>query len=941
MLQLNTTKWNGPHSKTLTLLSVLILILSTGLYAEGPPKSPFGADAVPDLYAPNIAGPGGFTTTTGGAPASALNPAQGGAESRIVFDVGYLAIPGLGKEDGYLHAIEGGALFPSRYGVFGGSMRYIGRPFDEGPDFDIFPIDRTISGNLFAAKEIYSGMSVGAGLNVGAGADWTLSADLGFRYNTGSLGILHNFTWAVVMRGMGKSYFPTWFTPMGGVSFDLLRIEGRDGKRDPFVLNVKGDLGVPSIFYFPQTSLIFKAGIDMTIAELISLSLSWPGGSGLNARELAEKSTAFPAIPSIGLGVNIILPSKGERIAGGRLPSDGDLKIDTAFKPLYEGVTAIGAGATWYVGLTDKKPPIIETDYSETEYFSPNNDGKADFLEFPIDITDDKYVVSWTVEIKDEEGNVVRTIENKELRDESRGFRNFFSRLFAVKRQIDVPPTIRWDGLRNEGDLAADGNYYFTITSTDDSDNTAVSPVYTVVLKNIPPEISVDSMSDTQRIFNPRGVGERDTITFVPRGSEEDAWESGIYNAAGVKIRSFENESGSPRQRVWDGRDDSGRVAPDGVYSYRIGATDRAQNSADAALNNIILDTREAGVFVTSSVSAIAPKIGEYMTLVDFNIHLSLTDGVENWRLELRNETGAVTRTFSGGANVPSTQSWNGLDERGLIREGVYTPELTVSYTRGDTVRTTATTVMVDVTGPELSASTAPEFFSPDNDGEDDELYIRLSAIDASPIAGWSFVIREPEPPYLEFRRFEGRGNPAAQLIWDGRSARGELVQSATDYPYTFTAEDALGNSSSAEGRIGVDVLVIRDGDRLKIQIPSIVFRPNFADFEGLERDVVDNNNRILRRLAQILNKFRDYRIQVEGHANPTFPRGPERDREETELRRLSEARARAVVDLLVRNGVARSRLSSIGAGGSSPVAEFEDRDNWWKNRRVEFILIK
>ncbi len=160
-------------------------------------------------------------------------------------------------------------------------------------------------------------------------------------------------------------------------------------------------------------------------------------------------------------------------------------------------------------------------------------------------------------------------------------------------------------------------------------------------------------------------------------------------------------------------------------------------------------------------------------------------------------------------------------------------------------------------------------------------------------------------------------------------------------YPYTFTATDALGNSSSTEGKIGIDVLVIRDGDRLRIQIPSIQFRPNFADFQGLPKDVVDNNMRIIRRIAQILNQFRDYKVQVEGHANPTQPVGPARDREEPESKRISELRARAIVDLLVRNGVLRSRLTATGAGSSKTIADFEDRDNWWKNRRVEFYLIK
>jgi outer membrane protein OmpA-like peptidoglycan-associated protein len=77
----------------------------------------------------------------------------------------------------------------------------------------------------------------------------------------------------------------------------------------------------------------------------------------------------------------------------------------------------------------------------------------------------------------------------------------------------------------------------------------------------------------------------------------------------------------------------------------------------------------------------------------------------------------------------------------------------------------------------------------------------------------------------------------------------------------------------------------------------------------------------------------------VEGHANPTS-RNPPPAEAQGDLN-LSERRSRAVVDFLVGFGVSRGRLSSIGRGSSRPIIAFDDRDNWWKNRRVEFILIK
>ncbi|MCL2127893.1 MAG: OmpA family protein, partial [Treponema sp.] len=341
-----------------------------------------------------------------------------------------------------------------------------------------------------------------------------------------------------------------------------------------------------------------------------------------------------------------------------------------------------------------------------------------------------------------------------------------------------------------------------------------------------------------------------------------------------------------------------------------------------------------------SSLTHIAPGSDGNSGPADLAVRLSFRDGIENWKLELKDESGAARRTFSGGADVPANLDWDGLDDGGAVREGVYTPELTVRYARGDEVKAAATAITVDVSGPVLSLSYTPEYFSPDNDGEDDELYVSLSAEDVSPVAGWALEIRDPESAAV-FYRVEGKGSPTPRLVWNGRSDKGELVQSATDYPYTFSAEDILGNASQTEGKIGVDVLVIRDGDKLRIQIPSIVFRPNAADFDGLGQDIIDNNTRILRRIAQTLNKFRDYKVQVEGHANPTTPEGAARDREEPELKRLSEARAKKVVDELIRYGVSRNRLSAIGVGGSRTVVPWDDLDNRWKNRRVEFILIK
>jgi outer membrane protein OmpA-like peptidoglycan-associated protein len=198
--------------------------------------------------------------------------------------------------------------------------------------------------------------------------------------------------------------------------------------------------------------------------------------------------------------------------------------------------------------------------------------------------------------------------------------------------------------------------------------------------------------------------------------------------------------------------------------------------------------------------------------------------------------------------------------------------------------------------------------------------------------------IREPVAPYVLFAHFEGEGDPPEQIAWDGTNDTGELVQSASEYLVTFTVSDVKGNSSTLEGVIETDILVIRDGDRFKAQVPSIMFAADKGTFEGLSEEDLAHNEGILRRVAEVLNKFGGYRVLVEGHGNAVRRTAQE---EERELKPLSEARARTVVEELVRYGVVRGRLSAAGLGGTRPVVPYEDRDGWWKNRRVEFILLK
>jgi len=121
----------------------------------------------------------------------------------------------------------------------------------------------------------------------------------------------------------------------------------------------------------------------------------------------------------------------------------------------------------------------------------------------------------------------------------------------------------------------------------------------------------------------------------------------------------------------------------------------------------------------------------------------------------------------------------------------------------------------------------------------------------------------------------------------------------------------------------------------------SVVFAANSTEFEGLSPEIMASNERTLKYVADILKRVRYSNIIIEGHSNPTSAPGPARNREENELKLLSRLRALTVVDELRQLGVNLDRRNVQGAGSDRLVAPYNDAVNNWKNRRVEFILVR
>jgi flagellar hook assembly protein FlgD/outer membrane protein OmpA-like peptidoglycan-associated protein len=516
-----------------------------------------------------------------------------------------------------------------------------------------------------------------------------------------------------------------------------------------------------------------------------------------------------------------------------------------------------------------------------------------------------------------------------------------------------VPSSFVWDGWTDAKAKAPDGRYSARLAVSYLNGDHAEASTAGFVVDTVAPSISV---SAAPLLFSPTEGSRIRVVRFAQKSAPGDDWNGTLAGPDGKTVKSW-SWKGQASDFVWDGTDAAGNTVPDGSYRYDVTSVDAAGNKGSGSVPAIVVDQRQVQVFVTASDPGISPNGDGFKDIETFNLIVKLREGIDAWRFAVVDRDGAEKSVFSGkGNDIPNRIVWDGRDSSGAVIQGEYYGVFAVDYLKGDHAEARTGKILVVTDPPKAQVSLTPDLFSPDNDGYNDELTIGLDVSSPVDIMEWRFEVREQAivegaapgavPATRVFKSWSGAGVPAKSFVWDGRSDKGELVESATDYPFVFTVKDVLGNNARVEGAISVDVLVIKDGDKLKIKVPSIVFRANGADFNGLDPGTLSNNQKVIKRIAQILNKFKDYNILIEGDANSegkigSLSAAAIAKEESDELLPLSLGRAELIKGFLVADGVDPKRLSTKGMGSSDPVVDFRDAQNRWKNRRVEFILIR
>jgi len=158
-----------------------------------------------------------------------------------------------------------------------------------------------------------------------------------------------------------------------------------------------------------------------------------------------------------------------------------------------------------------------------------------------------------------------------------------------------------------------------------------------------------------------------------------------------------------------------------------------------------------------------------------------------------------------------------------------------------------------------------------------------------------------------------------------------EKQKAIEDAQRALAEKDSLLAAQKAEAQKKLDALsskaisVYRDARGTILSMSDILFETGKAD---LKQELRENLSAIGAILQSLLT---DSKVMVEGHTDnvgsPDFNQ------------KLSEQRAKAVMQYLIERGIDASRLQSIGYGLTKPVADNKTEEGRAKNRRVELVI--
>ncbi|MBL0385938.1 Ig-like domain repeat protein [Tumebacillus sp. ITR2] len=449
----------------------------------------------------------------------------------------------------------------------------------------------------------------------------------------------------------------------------------------------------------------------------------------------------------------------------------GQLVTDGVYTYKLSAADAAGTTATPQTNLItiDRTAPVISGNSVDQSLFAPTGTNHVN-LSYSLSET-----AKVTVNIYNSSNTLVKTLASN------------------VQQSVGTN-TLTWDGKNSSNVLSPDGVYTYKISAVDLAGLNAVAVSGTTTIERSAP--SITAVSDTPDPFKVTGTT-NSTINYTL--SEAANVSLKIYDKNNLLVRTLVDARLpiGTKSVTWNGKNDSGVLVDDGLYTYKINATDSYGNQATEVTGTITTDKTAPTVSSLNVGDAFAPGQSTLPISYELSENAKVTTTVSN-------AAGTVVRTLESSVAKQAglnSLAWDGKNTSGvLVPDGTYTVKVNATDAVGFTSPVTSGTTKTETGAPVLTAvkdSTDP---------------FKVTGTSTSTI---SYTISEDSNVSVKIYGADGRlvrtlvnglvTYGAKSVTWNGKSEAGDLVVDGT-YTYKINATDLTGKAGvEAIGTITTD----------------------------------------------------------------------------------------------------------------------------------------
>ncbi|MBN1648876.1 MAG: gliding motility-associated C-terminal domain-containing protein [Spirochaetales bacterium] len=632
-------------------------------------------------------------------------------------------------------------------------------------------------------------------------------------------------------------------------------------------------------------------------------------------------------------------------------------------------------------GRENMEKPFTE---EEVEVFSPNGDGRKDEARIFVDANEG---VDWTVDLFDTDGTLLGTVDSKMMGSTivwdgtdmygkmlpdgqyfaEGSFVDYAGNVSGVSRYVmidtrDVYIVLVYpDGFSPNGDGSGD-TFVVTVAEAElaegitaweadfYNDASMTEPVYSTGGTSLPDFFEWDGKIESTGEIAPEGIYGFAFSAYYEKGDVVDKYDSLVIeyinpNISVDNIYAYSSDFAvtgtvdDPTAKVTielDGKTFKGAVDGNKWSADVSGIGDGTWDVAAVALDpagNRGVDYSTDEVYVDSA----GP-------LVQFN-PMATNDTTPVLTGTTRDDRATITLEVGGQTQVAQVdgENWS-VTLTEALAPGVYpvkisalTPggsEFTIVYDEG---------LIVDITPPVVDITVTSNPFAQTEEGVEGEMYVSIKVTDDTGVDSWTMDIKEKarKGDGETLRSYSGDGDPSDQIAWSGEAkndAQGHIVD---EFTLVINVTDKGGNTTEYRKDVPLDIIIIKKDGKLYLMVPNIIFGAYKYTLDSRGEVMKKRNWDSIAKVVEIYRKYPQFGLGLEAHALNIYEKGTEKWKSEEEiLLPLTEKRAATVKKALEQLGISADRIISNSYGGVYPIASTTDPKVWWKNRRVEFIML-